>query len=67
MECQCKFAGNQHSQMEYETDDHIHGQKRNLHRSMNEMSPNMPRNIHPNRFYLEKKITVKAVGHLLFE
>jgi hypothetical protein len=41
--------------LKYETDDHIHGQKRNLHRSMNKMSPNMPRNINLKIFYLEKK------------
>jgi hypothetical protein len=32
-----------------------HGQKHNLYCSTNKMSPNMPINIFPNRFYLKKR------------
>jgi hypothetical protein len=41
--------------LKYERVDNFHGHKRNLYRSTNKMSPNVPRNILLDRFYLEKK------------
>jgi hypothetical protein len=42
--------------LKYETDNHIHGQKRILRRSMNKMSPNMPGNISEQILSWKKKL-----------